>query len=146
MTGKFLKKIGLTIRYDEQTQPEWAFTGIHVPVRELFGGATEITWDNNTKTSYIKRNGVQLVVSQDTKYKLTKNQVAWPKEWTSFDKGKMYIKFPYLAYIFDRYADFSAGSEESEWKERLEFLGIEYIDNNDSTAKDNTVHSFVKYN
>ncbi|GBF73794.1 hypothetical protein PA598K_02115 [Paenibacillus sp. 598K] len=145
MTGQFLQKIGLTVRYDEKTQPELEFTGVHVPIRELFGGTTQITWDNNTKTSYIERNGIQLVVSQDTKYKLTKNQVPWPKEWTSFDNGRMLIKFPYLAYIFDRYADFSADSEESEWRERLAFLGIDYIDNNDSTAKDRTMHSFINY-
>jgi hypothetical protein len=34
----------------------------------------------------------------------------------------------YLNQIFDRYGNYDPDSEESKWAEKLEFLGIYYID------------------
>jgi len=78
-------------------------------------------------------------------YAASEHQVVLPSEWVRLLNGRVMIHFPYLAYIFDRYAKHKDGSEAAIWKERLRFLGISYIDTNDSSSKDNIIHSFISF-
>lgn len=145
-SGSKTEQIGLTIRYKLKTEPEVLFKGIHVPVRALFAKIdADINWDNTSKVAAIKKNGKRLVITQSKNYALSEDEVLWPREWAILEDGMTKISLPYLAYIFDRYVKHSEGSEASKWKETLSFLGIEYMDNNNSSPKDKTLHSFVVF-
>lgn len=146
-SGSRTEQIGLTIRYKfKKTEPEVFLRAIHVPVRALFAKVdADISWGHTSKVATIKKNGKRLVITQNKNYALSEDEVLWPREWAIVEDGMTKISFPYLAYIFDRYAKHSEGSEASKWKETLSFLGIEYMDNNDSSAKDKTLHSFVRF-
>jgi len=118
--------------------------GHDVGVRAFFETFTdEVSWDNKAKIASIKNNGKELVIPVSGNYTPKENEVVLPDGWAYFKDGKIYLKFPYFAYVFDRYAEFDSSSEEYQWKEKLAFLGIEYVDSNDSTAKDGIIHTSV---
>lgn len=137
-------KIGLTIRNNQRTSPERNYNSVYLPIRTVFGDVAEISWDHKTKTAYVMRGEEQLVFSQDPQFVSSDIQVVWPTEWLLFKDGRMMIHFLYLAYLFDRYEEFQGSSDESQWREKLSFLGISYIDNTFG-FKDQTLHSFIEY-
>ncbi|WP_236343719.1 stalk domain-containing protein [Paenibacillus plantiphilus] len=145
-SGSRTEQIGLTIRYKLKTEPEVFFKGIHVPVRVLFAKVdADINWGHTSKVATIKKKGKRLVITQNKNYAPSEDEVLWPREWAIVEDGMTKISLPYLAYIFDRYAKHSEGAEASKWKEALLFLGIEHMDNLDSSPKDKTLHSFVTF-
>lgn len=146
LSGKASGRFGITLRYNGNTQKEFFVEGPYVSARTLFEHTTDqITWEHNSKVAVIEKNGKQLVIAQDKEYKPSANQIVLPSSWSTLVNGRTMIKFPYLAYIFDRYLEHDDHSEAALWKEKLDFLEISYIDNNDSTAKDGTIHSFIQF-
>ncbi|QHW29906.1 hypothetical protein GZH47_03025 [Paenibacillus rhizovicinus] len=116
--------------------------GHDVGIRALFEKfSDQVVWDNKAKFVAIKNNGKELVIPFSENFKPNSNQITLPDGWAYFKDGRTYLRFPYFAYLFDRYAEFKSGSEEDLWKQKLSFLNIDYIDTNDSTPKDQTIHS-----
>jgi len=144
LSGKRTEFIGITIQNNGITKPEFLTKGQYIPVRELFLPSS-IRWDHERKAAIIENDGKQLVISMNDNFIATEDQILWPRGWAILKDGKTMVKFPYLAFIFDRYAKHGDSSEAALWKKKLSFLGISYIDNNDSSAKDKTLHSFINF-
>lgn len=134
----------LTINKNDKNIFEHTFSGQDIPVKDLFGKIVEkITWDNKNKVAIIESNGKSLVLGQSGQYVAKNNQLVLPRGWSYLKDGRTFIHLPYLAYVFNRYGNYTQNSEEIKWQKNLEFLNIEYIDTNDSSPKDQTVHSFI---
>lgn len=144
LSGNRTEQIGITIRHHGITQPEFIARGPYIPVREIFPSST-INWDHEAKVATVENDGKQLVITCNENFMASDDQIVWPSEWAVLQDGRMTVLFPYLAFIFDRHADHKDNSEAASWKEKLSFLGISYIDNNDSSAKDQTLHSFINF-
>lgn len=137
-------KTEISIALGNKSLSKIVITGQDVGVKEFFKSFTdEVTWDNKSKKVIVKNKGKELIIPFAGKVTAKNNQVIFPKGWSYLKNGRTYLKFSYLAYIFDRYGDFETGSEEYQWKEKLSFLNIEYIDTNNSSPKDHMIHSFV---
>ncbi|MUG45215.1 stalk domain-containing protein [Paenibacillus woosongensis] len=137
-------KTEISLALGDKISSEIVVTGQDVGVRDFFKLFTdEVAWDNQNKEVIVKNKGKQLVISLSGKVTTQDNQIILPDGWAYLEDGKAYLKFPYLAYLFDRYGEFESDSEEYQWKEMLSFLNIEYIDTNNSSPKDRMVHSFV---
>ncbi|GEM_PF-3108350 len=119
--------------------------GQDVGVRAFFEKFTEgVSWDQKTKVAIVKNKGKKLVIPFSGKVAAQPNQVVLPEGWAYLKNGKAFLKYPFFAYLFDRYEHYERGSEEEQWQFRLGFLNIQYIDTINSTPKDNLVHSGVR--
>ncbi|SDS51731.1 Copper amine oxidase N-terminal domain-containing protein [Paenibacillaceae bacterium GAS479] len=137
-------KTEIYISKGERISPKLIVPGQDISVRAFFGKFTdEVSWNSTEKVAIVKKNGKELVIPMVSNLAISKNQVAMPEGWTYFKNGTAYLKFPYLAYVFDRYAEYESDSEEFQWKEKLSFLDIQYIDTNNSAPKDKMIHSSV---
>lgn len=120
-----------------------------VPIRKLFSkNVQDIIWDNTVKVAKIKNNGKELVfIFSDKEIEFNENQYIVPKQYSKFADDITYIDVYWLAYTFDKYADYAVDWEDPErdnLKEKLNFLGIIYIDYIPS-VKDKTFHMFIKW-
>ncbi|MBO7744355.1 hypothetical protein I8J29_09130 [Paenibacillus sp. MWE-103] len=131
----------VTVNYNK-TNTEKTYKDNWIPVRFLFGRTSDqITWDNNTKTAAIVRNGEKLLFClKDVTG--SKDEVVWPKQWFRLRDGRTFLDIIYLNQIFDRYGNYEAGSEERAWAQKLSFLGISYIDSQYG-GKDSIEHVFI---
>jgi hypothetical protein len=90
----------------------------YAPIRPIFGKTVDrIDWDHDSKVAYIENDGRQLVVMQNESFVPAEHPIVWPAEWTKTGNGSMMIHLPFLAYVFDRYAEHEDDSEAGGWKE-----------------------------
>lgn len=131
--------------YGEKDLGTITIPGQDVGVRTFFEKFTEgVSWDQKNKVAIVKNKGKKLIIPFSGKATAQANQVVLPDGWAYLKNGKAFLKYPFFAYVFDRYGDYKPGSEEKQWQQRLGFLNIEYIDTINSTPKDDFVHSGVR--
>ncbi|MNJ36862.1 hypothetical protein D3C77_316670 [compost metagenome] len=134
------------VRQGTKEASTFTVKGNDVAVRDIFASNVDkITWDHQAKIAKISNNGQELVFALSASYPEQDNEVVVPSGWFKFEDGRVFINLLYLSYIFDRYAEFNADSEEFAWKNKLKFLDIEFIDTINSTPKDRMVHSFIQF-
>ncbi|OWA37087.1 hypothetical protein B9G55_03160 [Saccharibacillus sp. O16] len=118
--------------------------GQDVGVRAFFEKFTEgVSWDQKNKVAIVKNKGKTLIIPFSGKVAAQANQVVLPDGWAYLKDGKAFLKYPFFAYVFDRYGEYKSGSEEKQWQQRLGFLNIEYIDTIGYSSKDNIFHTGV---
>ncbi|OWA37085.1 hypothetical protein B9G55_03150 [Saccharibacillus sp. O16] len=141
--GELKTEIGFA--YGKKSLGKITVFGQDVSVRDFFEKFTEgVSWDQKNKVAIVKNKGKQLIIPFSGKVTAQANQVVLPDGWAYLKDGKAFLKYPYFAYVFDRYGEYKPGSEEVQWKQRLGFLNIEDIDTINSSPKDKMVHSFIK--
>lgn len=145
---------GLFVPGDIKTQIEFGYgkkdlsaitiPGQDVGVRTFFEKFTEgVSWDPKNKVAIVKNKGKKLIIPFAGKVAAQANQVVLPDGWAYLKNGKAFLKYPFFAYVFDRYGEYKSGSEETQWQQRLGFLNIQYIDTIGYSSKDNIFHTGV---
>lgn len=133
--------------HKDGTRYLFEINGTFLPLRELFeSDMEEIAWDNQRKVAIVRQGKKELVLNfSEQEWQAAENQIVLPKEWIRFEDGITKISAPFLAYVFDRYAgsDQTRHKEADEWREKLSFLGIQYINGINSSAKDGALHFFM---
>ncbi|ANF95792.1 stalk domain-containing protein [Paenibacillus bovis] len=126
---------------------EKVYSTIYIPVKDIFKGyADQITWDSKRKIAIVKKGDSEMILNfSDQSISSSDHQIVLPESWVKMQNGAASINALVLSYVFDRYGESYNDLQREQWKEKLYFLDIQYVDPFPG-GKDGIMHVNVTYN